>query len=150
MKVTVNQDMAYEEDEIIINCSYLDDRLKHLIELIRQYSFSMVLYKGNESYHISLESIFYFDSADGKSFAYTRDRIYEAKESLSELESKLSTTPFVRISKNCIVNSSYLLKVKPMVNHRLEATLKNNEKVIVSRNYIQPLKEKLLLRGGLV
>ncbi len=149
MKVTVNQDMAYTEDEIIINCSYLDDRLKHLIEMIRQYSFSIVLYKGNESYHIPLESIFYFDSADGKTFAYTKDRIYEAKESLSELESKLSTTPFVRISKNCIVNSSCLLKVKPMVNHRLEATLKNNEKVIVSRNYIQLLKEKLLLRGGL-
>lgn len=149
MKVTVKQDMAYTEDEIIINCSYLDDRLKQLIEMIRQYSFSIVLYKGNESYHIPLESIFYFDSADGKTFAYTKDRIYEAKESLSELESKLSTTPFVRISKNCIVNSSCLLKVKPMVNHRLEATLKNNEKVIVSRNYIQLLKEKLLLRGGL-
>lgn len=150
MKVTISQNMEISEDEIIINCSFLDDRLKQLIELIRQYSFSIMLYKGNESYHVPLESIFYFDSADGKSFAYTRDKIYEAKESLSDLENRLSTTPFVRVSKNCIVNSSCLVKVKPLVNHRLEATLKNNEKVIVSRNYIQLLKEKLLSRGGLI
>ncbi len=149
MKVTINQNMACTEDEIIINCSYLDERLKQLIELIRQYSFSMELFKGNESYHIPLEKIFYFDSADGKTFAYTKDKIYEAKESLSELEDKLRTTSFVRISKNCFLNSSCLVKVMPMANHRLEATLKNNEKVIVSRNYIQALKEKLLIRGGL-
>lgn len=149
MKITINQDMACTEDEIIINCSYLDERLKKLIELVRQYSFSMELFKDNESYHVPLEKIFYFDSADGKTFAYTKDRIYDAKESLGELEEKLRTTPFVRISKNCILNSSCLLKVKPMVNHRLEATLKNDEKVIVSRNYIQELKEKLILKGGL-
>ncbi|BCJ97735.1 hypothetical protein [Anaerocolumna chitinilytica] len=59
MKVTINQNMEISEDEIIINCSYLDDRLKQLIELIRQYSFSIILYKGNESYHVPLESIFY-------------------------------------------------------------------------------------------
>ncbi len=150
MKVTINQNTDCGEDEIIINCSYVDERLKGLIELIRQYSFSMELFNGNESYHIPLESILYFDSANGRTFAYTIDKIYEAKESLLELEGKLKVTPCVRISKNCILNTAYLVKVQPIVNHRLEATLKNNEKVIVSRNYISVLKEKLLSRGGLI
>ncbi|MDF2869027.1 MAG: LytTr protein [Anaerocolumna sp.] len=148
MKVTINQNMDCGEEEIIINCSYVDERLKGLIELIRQYSFSMELFNGNESYHIPLESILYFDSANGRTFAYTTDKIYEAKDSLFELESKLKATPYVRISKNCILNTTYLVKVQPIVNHRLEATLKNNEKVIVSRNYISVLRVKLLSRGG--
>ena len=44
---------------------------------------------------------------------------------------------------NCLVNTSFLQSVRPLYNHRLEATLQNGEKLVITRNYIEPLKEKL-------
>ena len=51
--------------------------------------------------------------------------------------------PLPGISKSCLVNTSFLQSVRPLYNHRLEATLQNGEKLVITRNYIEPLKEKL-------
>ena len=56
------------------------------------------------------------------------------------LEEKLLHTSFIRISKNCIINIDYLKSVRPLYNHRLEAFLVNGETQIVTRNYIEVLK----------
>jgi len=143
MKITVNQSLEFTENEIIINCSTMDDRLHHLFKIIKQYSFCLNGYKDGEIYQVPLESIFYVDAVDGKTFLYSKQSVLESKENLISLEEKLFNTPFVRIGKNCILNCSHLRSVKPIVNHRLQATLNNGEKLIISRNYIENLKEKL-------
>ena len=53
--------------------------------------------------------------------------ITRAQGKLSALEEKLANTTFVRISKNCIVNTAWLKSVSPLWNHRLEALLKNGD-----------------------
>jgi DNA-binding LytR/AlgR family response regulator len=143
MRITVNQSHSYEETEIIVNCQILDRRLQNLLDTITQYSFSLDGYKENELYQVPAESIYYIDSVDGKTFLYHKEEVFRSRESLTALEYQLHNTPFVRIGKNCILNSSYLKSVKPIVNHRLQATLTNGEKLIISRNYIDALKEKL-------
>lgn len=37
----------------------------------------------------------------------------------------------------------YLKSVSPLWNHRMEATLTSGEKLVITRNYIGSLKEKL-------
>ncbi|MBH1941731.1 LytTR family transcriptional regulator DNA-binding domain-containing protein [Mobilitalea sibirica] len=143
MKLTINQSLDQEETEIIINYSVIDQRLQHLIDYIRQYSFSIQGILDNSVFQIPLEKIMYIDTADKKTFLYCTQKVYQAKETLSTLEKVLLKTPFVRISKSCIANSTYLKCVKPIANHHLEAMLKNGEKLIVSRSYIKDLKEKL-------
>lgn len=69
--------------------------------------------------------------------------MYSAKETLTSLEQLLSGTAFIRISKSCIVNTDFLKCVRPLYNHRLEAELKNGERLIITRNYIELLKQKL-------
>lgn len=143
MKIIVNKNLSIAETEIIINCSTVDKRLQHLIDGLSQYTYTLQGYLNNEVFQIPLESILYVDSIDGKTFLYCSETIYESRESLLSLEQAVTHTPFIRISKNCIMNSTYLRSIKPLANHKMEATLINGEKLIISRTYIENLKEKL-------
>lgn len=143
MKLTINQDLRFPETEIVINCAHMDARLEHLISLIRQHSFSLTACQEHQEYQLPLEQIYYMDSADGKTFLYLEKEVYSSKETLMALEGKLSHTSFTRISKSCLVNTNFLKCVHSLPNHRLEAELKNGEKLIITRNYIETLKEKL-------
>lgn len=143
MKLFIHQDLQIPETEIIINCAHVDQRLQHLIDLIRQYSFSLTGYQEEHEFQLPLEQIYFIDSIDGKTFLYLEKEVYSCRETLSTLEEKLSRTSFVRISKNCILNTSFLKSVRPLYNHRLEAMLSNGERLIITRNYIDSLKTKL-------
>lgn len=143
LKLTINQNMELLEDEIIINCSYMDERMKKLVEYIRHYTFSMEGESDGKIYRIPVEDIFYLETVDGKTFFYDKEHAYFCRQTLAALEEKLSHTPFVRISKNCLLNVTYLKCVEPYVNHRMKAELKNGEQLVISRNYMEDLKQKL-------
>lgn len=144
MKLLIQEGIDIEETEIEVRCQAVEPRLQTLIQYIRQYSFSLECQKAQSTYYIPSEKIYYIESVDGKSFVYCGKSIYENKDTLASLETKLLNTTFVRISKSCILNTSFLKSVSPFWNHRLEALLSNGEKLIVSRNYIQALKETLM------
>lgn len=143
MKLFIHQDLNMPETEIIIKCAHMDARLQQLIDLIRQYSFSLTGYQEDQEFQLPLEQIYFIDSVDGKTFLYLEKEVYSCKETLTALEEKLAHTSFVRISKSCIVNTGFLRSVKPLYNHRLEASLKNGETLIITRSYIESLKNKL-------
>ncbi len=143
LKLTVNQSMDFTENEIIINCTVMDKRLQQLIDYIRQYSFSLKGMSQGEIYNVPLETILYIDSVDGRTFFYCRDRIYESKKPLYALERLLINTPFVRISKNCILNINALKSVRILLNHKMEASLTTGEKLIITRKYIETVRAKL-------
>lgn len=143
MKLTIHENVHQQEDEIIIHCHKVDAKLQHLICYIRQYAGSVEGKIQNKLYQIPLEDIYYMDCVEGKTFMYTKEEVYESKVRLSTLEKNLEQTSFIRISKNCILNSLYLKSVCSLWNHRMEATLANGEKVIITRHYIKTLKEYL-------
>ena len=84
-----------------------------------------------------------FESVDDKVFAYTTDAVYESKLKLYMLEEELPASDFFRASKAVIVNLSKIESLSPAFGGRFEAVLKNDYKVIISRNYVSVLKEKL-------
>lgn len=143
MKLTIHQDLNIPEPEIIIKCAHMDARLQHLVDLIRQHSFSLTGYQEEKEFQLPLEQIYFIDSVDGRTFLYLEKEVYSCRETLAALEEKLSRTSFIRISKSCIVNTSFLQSVRPLFNHRLEAALKNGETLIITRSYIDALKNKL-------
>ena len=49
----------------------------------------------------------------------------------------------MRISKSCILNVMTLKNVRALLNGKMEAELENGEKVIVTRHYVETLKQKL-------
>ncbi|MFP3419881.1 LytTR family DNA-binding domain-containing protein [Bacillus sp. SIMBA_154] len=90
--------------------------------------------------------ILYIESVDKRSFLYTTNGEFLIKEKLFELEEQLEAHDYVRISKSMIVNIDQIAAISPKTSGRFEARLTNEEKVMISRFYIQTLKEKLGLR----
>ena len=90
-----------------------------------------------------MKDIYYFESVDGKIFFYTEKETYEAAARLYKIEESLQNSKFARISKTAIANLSKMRSIKPAENSRLMATLLNGEKILVSRQYVSEIKQKL-------
>lgn len=144
MKITIETPRPGEENEIIVRCTSLDDRLMNLICALKtEQDHKLTGYVDEKIVMLSPQNIFYFESVDNKVFAYTDKGVYEVHKKLYEIEAEYSYTDFLRISKSSIVNVSKIAYLKPIFNGRFEAKLKNNEKIIISRQYVLDLKQKL-------
>ncbi|WP_066686229.1 LytTR family DNA-binding domain-containing protein [Christensenella intestinihominis] len=143
MKLLIDQSPDNEEVEITIKCGLIDPGLEKLIEQIRLYSFSVTAKRDGKTFQIRLEDVYYFESVDNRTFVYTQQEVYECGMKLYELENQLAKTNFVRISKSCILSVTRLENVRALLNGKMEAELDNGEKVIVTRHYVDALKQKL-------
>lgn len=104
---------------------------------------ALVAYDGNQIHRIRPSGVYYFEVVDNKTFLYCKDKVYESKQKLYELEEALAGNDFLRISKSVILNLSKVKILSPALSGRFEATLDNGEKVIISRQYITDLKKRL-------
>lgn len=143
MKIVIETPKDGDEDEIIVRCRELDDELIELIKLLKAGKTRITGYLGGVIKQIPLNEIYYFEAVDNRVFAYCEKDVYEVKEKLYEISESFQHSDFQRISKSVIVNVSMIEFVSPMLGSRLEASLKNHEKVIISRQYVPMLKKKL-------
>ncbi len=143
LRLTVNTQSDIDETQIIINCNHMDDKLSMLIGLIKQFAYVFRAKSETGACLVPAEDVYYIESVDSKTFLYCEKDVYCVSDTLQEIENELADSAFVRISKSCIVNLSYLDTVRPFWNHRLEARLKNSERLIVTRSYIDSLRKKL-------
>ena len=143
MKVTVLEKQPGEEDEIIVKCDQLDEKLTRLINQFKTGKGKMNFYKDSKIVLVEPSEVLYFESVDDKVFAYTKDSVYETKAKLYQLEEELPASAFFRASKAVIVNLDKIDSLAPVFGGRFEAILENGYKVVVSRNYLNELKERL-------
>ncbi|MDD6081532.1 MAG: LytTR family DNA-binding domain-containing protein [Oscillospiraceae bacterium] len=143
MKIRIETPLDSEEDEIVIRCRKLDSRIMTVIEAYNRESKELYGYKGNTAELLSCEDIYYFESVDNKVYAYARSEVYEIKHKLYEIEELYQFSNLLRCSKSMILNISKIKCVTPLFNGRMEAHLKNDEKIIISRQYVSSLKKKI-------
>lgn len=143
MKITITDRADGEEDEIIIRCRHMDRQLLDLIYALRAGQEKILALRGSEYVQIELEKIYYFEAVDNRVFLYLEKEVYEVKQKLYELEERFCGTDFFRASKSQIVNLAKVKSLSPAFNGRFEAHMKNGEKVVISRQYVPILKEKL-------
>lgn len=143
MKITIEMPGPGEEDEIIVRCATLDERLMNLIYSLKSEQDKLTGYVEDKIVKLQPKDIYYFESVDSKVFAYTAKGMYEVHKKLYEIEAEYAHTDFLRISKSIIVNVAKIAYLKPIFNGRFEAKLKNDEKIIISRQYVLELKKKL-------
>ncbi len=148
MKITIETQAPGLEDEIIIRCAEADEELMELIYLIKSRRKPLTGYTEDGMVKLSPKEIYYFESVDNRVFAYCEKQVYEVKQKLYELEELYPYSDFLRISKSVIVNVSKIVLLSPAFGAKLEAKLKNGEKVMISRQYVPDLKRKLGLEEG--
>lgn len=143
MKITIETPGEGEEDEIIVRCASLNDRLMKFIAALRTEESSLTGYMDDKIVKLAPKDVFYFEAVDNKVFAYTGKGVYEVRKKLYEIEKEYADTDFLRISKSAIVNVAKIAYIRPLINGRFEAKLKNDEKIIINRQYVIELKKKL-------
>ena len=143
MKIKINIDDSFQEDEIIINSRRLTPELERAINALRLIEQQMSVIKNNEVFIIDVASIIYCESVDRKTFVYTLEDCYESRLKLYEIEEQLCHSGFVRASKSCLLQLRYIRSLKAEINRKIRVTLENNEQIIVSRQYADELKQRL-------
>lgn len=145
MKITIETPLPGQEDEIIIRVADLSEDILETVKKLKNKDSkdSIALQSGDAILMVPTKDIFYFDAVDNKVFAYTKDKNYEIKMKLYEIEEDNSFSSFIRISKNTIVNIKKIEHLSPEFNGRFVARLLNGEKVLISRGYVPLLKKKL-------
>ena len=143
MKITIVDVTPGEEEEMIIRCNQLDDRMLQLMNQFKNKTDKLNVYKDGNIHFIEPQDIYYFETVDQKVFAYCMNEVYEIRSRIYELEEMLAGEDFFRASKSVLLNLNVIKSLSPAFNGRFEAVLKNGEHVIISRQYVSLLKEKL-------
>lgn len=142
MKIRVQQNKDFEEDEVIINCKKINSDIQTVIDFIKAIDNKLIGMKDDRTFFINLKDIFYFESVDKKSFVYTKDDVYEITLRLYQIE-ELNFSYFFRASKSTIINISKIKELNPILSGKIKVTLDNNENLLVSRQYVPILKNLL-------
>lgn len=142
MKIVIEELQDGEEDIIIIKCRQMTDDLLRVLAMLKAQD-TLIAYDGNEIYRVQPKEIYYIEVVDNRTFLYSKDKMLESKQKLYELEDALSNSDFLRVSKSVLLNLRKIKSLSPALSGRFEATLDNNEKVIISRQYISDLKKSL-------
>lgn len=99
--------------------------------------------KDSKVYPISYKDIYYIEVIDNQSFVYTKKDFYEVKEKLYQLEELLLPWNFIRCSKSLLCNTQKIVSFTKDTNSRLLVELKNEETIIVTRQYVKDFKSKI-------
>ncbi len=143
MKINIDIDNQLTETEITINCSQMTPDIEKLISMIRIMNKQVTGTKDGETFLLDARSLFYAEVVDKKVFLYTADMMYETNLKLYELEEQLVEVGFFRINKSGLVNLKNIISLKAEFDRKIKVTLKNGEKLVVSRQYAEDFKKRL-------
>lgn len=146
MKVKIEIDESLQEEEVVIKAPSLNEKVQRIQEVIHDMSKSsktMILYKGQVEYYLSLDDILFFETSDHHIHAHTKNDMYQIKYKLYELEEMLPGN-FMRISKSTILNVKKIYAIHKTISSPCLIEFEDTHKqVYVSRHYYKPLKIRL-------
>lgn len=142
MKVDIRKVYSENEERAEIHAVTLTEEIQNAVDILEKNKRSIPVMNSEETIMCPLDRVYYFESVDKRTFVYTKDKCYETKYRLYELE-EMIPYDFFRCSKAMIINIKKIASVKAEFNARMRAVLLNGEEVVISRNYVKDLKGKL-------
>ncbi|SDS84863.1 transcriptional regulator, LytTR family [Paenibacillaceae bacterium GAS479] len=143
MKVSIEEISKDQEEEILVRCHEVDDEISEIVNKLKTESLILLGYYGDCVHRIKLSNVYYFEAVDGKVFIYSKDKVYEVKQKLYELEELCKEKHCFRASKSTVLNITKISVIHPTISGRFEAVLDNGERVVISRQYVPVLKNML-------
>jgi DNA-binding LytR/AlgR family response regulator len=134
------------EEEVVVYCKSKSERIRRIeiaVERILSEDGEMVLTLGDTEFYVPKKELLFFETADGKVTAHTRENMYYTGLTLQNLEETLPHN-FIRVSKSCIVNASRVCALSKNVTGQGEVLFRDTSKrAFVSRGYYKDLKQKV-------
>ncbi len=126
-----------------IHCHCISDEVREIVAFVKSRQGQLTGTADERQYEIAVSDIFYIEAVDNKTFLYTKDRVYETRQKLYELEEMLLGKHFLRVSKSTLLNLMKVSAIKPALNSRFTAVLFSGEQVVITRKYVPELKKAL-------
>ena len=126
-----------------IHCHCISDEVREIIAFVKSRQGQLTGTADERQYEIAVSDIFYIEAVDNKTFLYTKDKVYETRQKLYELEEMLQQKHFLRVSKSTLLNLMKVSAIKPALNSRFIAVLFSGEQVVITRKYVPELKKAL-------
>lgn len=107
MQIEVKIDAAYKEPKVIIITDKITDEVKTIMERITDHQ-KLTVFDDREAILLEADEIIRIYTENKKVFVQTKDKTYSIRMRLYELEEKLSTNQFIRISQSEIINRNQI------------------------------------------
>lgn len=143
MKLIKTREENIEENYLELHYDKIDEETNAVLDRLRD---TLRYIEGTTEHGkvtIALTDIFYIETVDRKTFAYTKDACVEIREALRDIIEEFENIGFVRISKSAVVNIYKIQKLQGDINMRVIIYLKNGEQLIMNRSYRNDFYDKL-------
>ena len=146
MKLETRKIPESEPEMVEIRYHWITDEIQEIITFVKSRQGQLSAARDGKRFEVPVVDLFYAESVDDRLFVYTAADSSEIRMKLYELEDLLKNKSFFRVSRSMIVNLMKITSVRPALNGRFSAILKNGEEIIISRKYVPALKQ--ILKGG--
>lgn len=146
MQIEIQIDSSCREPKIIIVADCLTEEVHHIIKRLEEPTV-LSGFKENTLKILEQQSILRIYATSGKIFAVTEEGEYTLRLRLYELEERLDTNSFVRISNSEIINLKKVKNFDLSFSGTICVTLSDGTTSYVSRRYMAKIK-KILGIGG--
>lgn len=143
MQTKITKTPTNQPEIVEIHCHKVSDEVKEIIAYVKSRQGQLTGSMDDMQFEIPVGDIFYIESVDNKTFAYTQSEVYELRQKLYEVEELLRQKHFLRTSKSTLLNLMKISAIKPALNGRFTAVLFSGEETVISRKYVPELKKAL-------
>lgn len=143
MRLIRTKEDDLEENYLELHYSRIDEETAAIIKQLKEGPRYIEGSCDGKKFTVALQDVYYMETVDRKTFAYTGDMCIEIREALRDIIDEFSDAGFVRISKSAIVNIHKVKRLQGDLNMRVLIYLKNDERLIMNRSYRNEFYEKL-------
>jgi len=134
---------THKDIEISIIYPVRNKTVEKLVSFVNSLSLKIEGYTEDSIKQINVPDIYYIESEDKIAVIFCEKEYYKTKYRLYQISEKLAGLGFVQISKYCLININKLDKIIPLSNRRMEAIMKNEKRVFITRKYLYDIKSAL-------
>jgi two-component system LytT family response regulator len=99
--------------------------------------------RGNRYRVIPIEEVLFFTSEEGLTRLHTAEKAFWMEPSLSDLEDRLGSGDFCRVSRRALVRLEAVTEVVPLIGGNGQVRMSNGETLAVSRRRMKELLHRL-------
>jgi len=144
MQVEVKIDTSCDETKVTITANQMTDEVNELVRKISEHTPSVLVgFKDDNASILECGKVIRFYSANQKVYAVTADTEYTLRLRLYELEQRLNSAEFVRISNSEIINLKEIKGFDLSFSGTICVQFRNNSVSYVSRRYVTKIKQIL-------
>lgn len=141
MKLVITKNQQIDELKVTIEAKEDDPELDKVLHQLKQIQVEFLGKKDGKSFLFPSSDIYYIESTEDQCLLYTKNDVFDCKYRLYEIEEM--NPSFLRVNKQIVLNADKIKSFRSTFNGKLEATLNNQDRIEISRAYVQALKSRL-------